>query len=82
MYTNNLKIAWRNMAKNPVLGSLNIIGLAIGFAFVFLILNYVWIENFVNKELKDLDRQYIIQSRWKDKNQGIDFTSFGLSPKN
>jgi len=77
MYTNNLKIAWRNMVKNPVLGSLNIIGLAIGFAFVFLILNYVWVENFVNKELKNLDRQYIIQSRWKDKNQGIDFTSFG-----
>jgi putative ABC transport system permease protein len=77
MIKNNIKIAWRNMVKNPVLGSLNIIGLAIGFAFVFLMLNYVWVEIFVNKELKNVDEQYIIQSRWKDKNQGVDFTSFG-----
>ncbi len=77
MIKNYIKIAWRNIVKSPVLGSLNIIGLAIGFAFVFLMLNYVWVEIFVNKELKNVDEQYIIQSRWKDKNQGVDFTSFG-----
>ncbi|CAN5484281.1 ABC transporter permease [soil metagenome] len=55
----------------------NIIGLASGIAFTMIIGAYVWSELQVNKTLKHNENQYILQSKWKDPNQGIELTTMG-----
>jgi ABC-type antimicrobial peptide transport system permease subunit len=77
MFKNYFKTAWRNIIKSRFYSAVNIIGLSTGIAFTLLIGSYVWSELQVNKNLKNADRQYIIQSKWKDTNQGIDLTTLG-----
>ncbi len=77
MIKNYFKIAWRNLTKSKFYASVNIIGLSTGIAFTLLIGAYVWSELQVNSKLKNEDRQYIIQSKWKDPNQGIELTTMG-----
>lgn len=77
MLKNYFKIAWRNIIKSPFYSSVNMIGLSTGIAFTLLIGAYVWSELQVNTKLKNADRQYILQSKWKDPNQGIDLTTLG-----
>ncbi|MEO8415360.1 MAG: ABC transporter permease [Ginsengibacter sp.] len=77
MLKNYFKIAWRNIIKSKLYSSINIIGLSTGIAFTLLISAYVWSELQVNKTLKNADRQYILQSKWKDPNQGLDLTTMG-----
>ena len=48
-----------------------------GIAFTLLIGAYVWSELNVNSTLKRLDRQYILQSKWKNPNQGLELTTVG-----
>ncbi|MGA0560341.1 FtsX-like permease family protein [Larkinella sp. VNQ87] len=45
MLTNYLKIAWRNLWKNKVFSTINIIGLAVGMAACILIMLFVTFEN-------------------------------------
>jgi putative ABC transport system permease protein len=56
---------------------INIIGLSTGIVFTLLIGAYVWSELQVNNNLKNADRQYILQSKWKDPNQGLELTTMG-----
>jgi ABC-type antimicrobial peptide transport system permease subunit len=77
MIKNYFKIAWRNIIKSRFYSAVNIIGLSTGIAFTLLIGAYVWSELQVNTYLKNADRQYILQSKWKDPNQGIDLTTLG-----
>src|SRR5258706_6745749 len=42
---------------------------------------YVWSESTVNSKLKNSDRQYIIQSKWKDPNQGYEIATAGQLAK-
>ena len=77
MIKNYFKIAWRNIIKSRFYSAVNIIGLSTGIAFTLLISAYVWSELQVNKNLKNADRQYIIQSKWKLPNEGYDFTTLG-----
>ena len=77
MITNYFKIAWRNIIKSRFYAAINIIGLSTGIAFTLLIGAYVWSELQVNKNLKNANRQYIIQSKWKDANAGYQFTTLG-----
>lgn len=77
MLRNYLKIAWRNIYRNKFYSGISIFGLSVGIAFTLLIAAHVWGELQVNKNLKHADRQYIIQSKWKDKNQGSDMTTLG-----
>lgn len=77
MIRNYIKIAWRNIVKSRLYSAVNIIGLSTGITFTFLIAGYIWSELQVNKELKNSGRQYIIQSKWKDPNQGNELTTFG-----
>ena len=81
MINNYFKIAWRNINKNRFYSIINIFGLSTGIAFTLLISAYVWSELQVNKNLKNEDRQYIIQSKWKNPNEGNDFTTLGQLPK-
>ncbi|MBC7903371.1 MAG: ABC transporter permease [Gemmatimonadaceae bacterium] len=77
MFRNYFKIAWRNLWKNKTFSSINILGLAAGIAFTMLIGAYAWGEWMVNKDLKNTSNQYIVQSRWKDENLGLELTTLG-----
>ncbi len=77
MVKNYFKIAWRNIIKSRFYSLVNVIGLSFGIAFTLLIGAYVWSELQVNSTLKNAGDQYIIQSKWKDANQGIELTSMG-----
>lgn len=81
MFKNYFKIAWRNIIRSRFYATVNIIGLSTGIAFTLLIAAYVWSELQVNKNLKNADRQYIIQSKWKDQNQGNELTTLGALAK-
>jgi len=75
MIINYLKIAWRNLIRNRAFTFINIFGLSLGIAFVMLTGGFVWQELHVNDGLKDNARTYIIQSKWKDPNMGLEFTT-------
>ncbi len=77
MLKNYFKIAWRNIIKSRFYSAVNIIGLSTGITFTLLIAAYVWSELQVNSKLKNEDRQYILQSKWKDPNQGLELTTMG-----
>ncbi|MEO6231943.1 MAG: ABC transporter permease, partial [Ferruginibacter sp.] len=77
MFSNYFKIAWRNIVKSKFYTAVNIIGLSTGIAFTLLIAAYVWGELQVNADLKNANRQFVIQSKWKNPNLGLDLTSIG-----
>ncbi len=77
MFKNYFTIARRNLLKSRFYSAVNIIGLATGIAFTMLIAAYVWSELQVNTNLKHADRQYIIQSNWKDPNEGYFLATLG-----
>lgn len=81
MLQNYIKIAWRNITNHRLYSILNIIGLATGIAFTMLILAYVWNELQVNADLKNADRQYILQSKWRSPNMGFDLATVGMLPR-
>lgn len=81
MLKNYIRIAWRSILNNRFYSVINIIGLSTGLAFTLLIAAYVWSELQVNTRLKNNSRQYIIQSKWKNPNQGIELTSIGMLAK-
>ncbi len=76
MFKNYIKIAWRNITKRRSYTAVNITGLAVGIAFILLIGSYVWNEFEVNHDLKNIEDQYIIQSKWGDASS-FDMTTVG-----
>ena len=50
-------------------------------AFVLLIAAYTWNELRVNSFIKDNDRVFILQSKWKREGMGLDFTTLGPMAK-
>ena len=77
MFKNYLKIGWRNIIKSKFYSIVNIIGLSTGIAFTLLIAAYVWSQLEVNKNLKNASRQYLIESNWKDANEGFPLATLG-----
>ncbi|GAA4334917.1 ABC transporter permease [Mucilaginibacter gynuensis] len=73
MLRNYFTLAWRNLRKNKVFSFINIFGLSIGMAFVLVIGAYIWGELQVNAGVSD--RVYIMQSKWKQPDMGLEFTS-------
>lgn len=56
MLKNYIKIAWRNLIKNKVYSSINIVGLAVGMAVAVLISLWIWDELSFNKQFKNYGR--------------------------
>jgi len=81
MFRNYIKVAWRNIVRNPFHAAVNIFGCAVGIAFVLIIGAYVWSQLEVNRNLRDAGRQYIITSKWKMPDEGYDFTTSGELPR-
>src|SRR5689334_19954098 len=77
MFQNYLKIAWRNVKNGRLYSLISILGLSIGIAFTLVIAAYVWSELKVNTNLKNAEEQYIIQSNWKNANQGYPLSTLG-----
>ena len=75
MLKNYLKIATRALRRNAFYSILNVVGLAAGITFALLIGSYVWSEFQVNRDVRNADRQYLVQSRWKQENMGLEFTT-------
>ena len=67
MIKNYFKTAWRNIIKHRFYSIVNIVGLFAGITFTLLIGSYVWSELQVNKKLSHAERQYFLQSEWKEK---------------
>ncbi|MCF0039400.1 ABC transporter permease [Dyadobacter fanqingshengii] len=77
MIRNYFKIAWRNLLKRKFYSLVTIFGLSVGMTFTFLIMAYVWGELRVNSELRNADNQYIVRSRWKNPDMGVDMATLG-----
>lgn len=77
MLKNYLKISWRNLMKRKFYTSVTVFGLSAGITFALLIGSYIWGEISVNSKLRNLDNQYLIQSKWDKENMGLEFTSLG-----
>jgi putative ABC transport system permease protein len=75
MLRNYFKIAWRNLLRRRFYSILNVSGLAVGLTFALLIGSYVWGEWRVNRDLRNSDRQYLLQSRWREENRGMPITT-------
>jgi predicted permease len=56
MFTNYFKIAWRNLTRNRVYSSINILGLALGMAIVLLIGAWIHDELDYNKSFANYSR--------------------------
>ncbi len=75
MLSNFILLAWRNLVKHKTFSFINIFGLAAGISFVFLIAVYVWGEWRVNQSIPDNDRIYLVRSKWKKPEMGMDLTT-------
>lgn len=80
MLKNYLKIFLRNLRKNKVYSILNILGLSLSLALVFLIVLYVRIETTYDSFNKKADRIYRVLTHRKDMDWIEPRTSFLLAP--
>ena len=62
MFKNHIKIAWRNLKKQPFFTFLNTFGLAIGMAGGLLIALYIYDELTFDKMFADADRIHRIDT--------------------
>lgn len=77
MFKNYLKIAWRHLTTHKLFSLINILCLSIGITFSMIIGIYIVSQQSVNSQLKDVGNQYIIMSKWKTKDMGLDITIIG-----
>ena len=76
MLRNYYTTSIRNISRSRFHASLTILSLATGIAFTLLVAAYIWGEYRVNRQLKNVDRQYILTTTWKDPNIGFYMTTF------
>lgn len=68
MFKNYIKIAWRNLRKNPSYSFINIFGLALGMAVSILILLFIQDELSYDKYHENSDRIYRVSREWFNQN--------------
>lgn len=81
MIHNYFKIAWRNLMKRKFYSLVSIFGLSVGITFTLLIGTYIWGELRVNADLKNIENQYLIQSKWKKADIGLEITTLAPMAK-
>lgn len=77
MFKNYWILGWRNLIRRPFFSTLNVLSISTGLLFALTIGVYIWGEQSINKRLKNARHQYILTTRWKDKNQGVTITTLG-----
>jgi len=75
MLKNYFLVAVRHLTRHKLFSAINILCLGVGIAFTMLIGNYVIQEKNVNLLLRHAENQYLIKSKWKVANMGIDITT-------
>lgn len=65
MFRSYFKVMVRNMAKRKFHAAINVLGLTVGIAFAMLIGVCVWGELQINKNLKDVDQLFLLETRYK-----------------
>lgn len=75
MLRHYVKIAWRNLLRHKGMSSIHLAGFALGLTFTFVIGAYMLGEYQVNRNLRNIDRQYLIQSRWAKPDMGPELTT-------
>ncbi|GAB4032903.1 ABC transporter permease [Spirosoma jeollabukense] len=75
MLQNYIKIAFRNLLRRRFYAFVTLVGLTVGITFLLLISNYIQGELSVNRHLRNPGQQYLVQSRWREPNMGMDFTT-------
>src|SRR5258706_1640282 len=65
MYKSYFKIMMRNMIKQKFYSSITILGLTVGITFALLIGIFIWGEMQVNTDIKDIDRLYLLETKYK-----------------
>ena len=81
MLANYYKTAVRNISRSRFHSLLNIAGLSIGIALFLLIGAFAWSEWRVNRDLRHADRQFFLESVWKNPSMGLNVTTLGqLAP--
>jgi len=79
MLKNYFQIAWRNLVRNKVYSSINIVGLAIGLAVCMLIMLYVAHESSYDRFHKNAERICWIQGKIKIGNDSILIPGMGYA---
>jgi len=77
MLKNFFVIAYRNLKKYKLFSFVNVLCLSLGITFSLLIGVYIIKEKNVNGNLRNVDNQYLVKSKWKTKNMGLDITTLG-----
>lgn len=77
MLKNYLIIAFRNLKRHRLFSFINILCLSLGITFSLLIGVYIIKEKKVNAGLRNIANQYLIKSKWKVNNMGLDITTIG-----
>jgi len=65
MYKSYFKIMARHMVKQRFYSTITILGLTVGITFALLIGIFIWGEIQVNTSLKDIDRLYLMETKYK-----------------
>src|SRR5580698_2018501 len=74
---NYYRTAVRQISRSRFHSLLTVIGLSIGIAFFLLIGAFAWSEWRVNRDLRNADRQYFLESVWRDPSMGPNITTLG-----
>jgi len=61
MFTNYLKIAWRNLLRHPMLSSINLVGLSVSVAFCVLLFFHIRYEQSFDRFHANRDRLYRLE---------------------
>ncbi len=77
MLRNYFILAVRHLTRHKLFSLINIFCLATGITFSILIGSYVLNEEAVDSGIREVGRQYIIKSRWKEGNMGPSNTTLG-----
>lgn len=75
MFTNYLKIAWRNLVKNRGYTAINITGLAVGLAVAMLIGLWIRFEYSFGREHANMDQIYNVVTNGIDSKSGFKYTT-------
>lgn len=78
MLKNNFKIAWRNLTRNRVYSTLNIMGLAVGMAVALLIGLWVTYQYSYDKFLPNYGQSYQVRRNFNSNGDTLTFNSTSL----
>lgn len=77
MLRHYIKLSARYIAKRKLFSLINILCIAVGITFCLLIGVYILNQKSINHDLKNINQQYVIKSKWKVKDMGLPLTTIG-----